>query len=275
MAYRRRFTILGCASSPGVPRINGDWGDCDPRNPRNRRTRSAFMVQQFAPDGDCTTVVVDTGPDFREQMIAAKVERVDAVLYTHPHADHLHGIDDLRGYFIMQRRRIPIYADALTMERIRQGFGYCLETPPGGNYPPIVEPRLIEAPDEPVIIEGPGGPIRFLPYVQVHGDIRSLGFRVGDVAYSSDVSDFPPETIPRLGGLDVLVLDALQYRHHPSHLSLEQALGWIARLAPKRAILTHMHTPLDYEKVSAETPDHVEPAYDGLFFETEVDENAL
>jgi phosphoribosyl 1,2-cyclic phosphate phosphodiesterase len=233
------------------------------------------MVQQFAPDGDCTTVVVDTGPDFREQMIAAKVERVDAVLYTHPHADHLHGIDDLRGYFIMQRRRIPIYADALTMERIRQGFGYCLETPPGGNYPPIVEPRLIVAPDEPVIIEGPGGPIRFLPYVQVHGDIRSLGFRVGDVAYSSDVSDFPPETIPRLGGLDVLVLDALQYRHHPSHLSLEQALGWIARLAPKRAILTHMHTPLDYEKVSAETPDHVEPAYDGLFFETEVDENAL
>lgn len=275
MAYRRRFTILGCSSSPGVPRINGDWGACDPENPRNRRTRAAFMVEQIAPDGGRTTVVIDTGPDFREQMIAARVERIDAVLYTHAHADHLHGIDDLRGYFIMQRRRIPIYADALTMERIRQGFGYCLETPPGGNYPPIVEPRLIENMEEPIVIDGPGGPIRLMPYMQVHGDIHSLGFRIGGVAYSSDVSDFPPETIPRLGGLDMLVIDALQYHYHPSHLSLEQALDWIARLAPKQAVLTHMHTPLDYETVRTETPPNVEPAYDGMTFEFELAEDAL
>ncbi|MGK9050941.1 MBL fold metallo-hydrolase [Neorhizobium petrolearium] len=273
--YRRRFTILGCSSSPGVPRPNGDWGTCDPGNPKNYRTRAAFMVEQIGPDGGSTVVVVDTGPDFRQQMVAANVQRVDAVLYTHAHADHLHGIDDLRTYFMLQRHRIPIHADPFTMERIRQGFGYCLETPPGGNYPPIVRPFLIESMDEPIIVDGPGGPIRFLPYRQAHGDIHSLGFRIGGVAYSSDVSDFPPETIARLGGLDVLIIDALQYKYHPSHLSLEQALDWIARLSPKHAILTHMHIPLDYDIVMAETPAHVEPAYDGMAFEVEILEGEL
>lgn len=271
MTYRRRFTVLGCASSPGVPRINGDWGACNPDNPRNRRTRSAFLVEQIAPDGGRTTIVIDTGPDFREQMIAAKVEGVDAVLYTHAHADHLHGIDDLRGYYILQRRRIPIYADAFTMDRIRMGFGYCLETPPGGNYPPIVEPRIIGSLEEPIVITGAGGPVEVLAHRQVHGDIASLGFRFGKVAYCSDVSDFPPESHERLMGLDTLVIDALQHQYHPSHLSLDQALQWIAKFAPRRAILTHMHTPLDYDAVMAATPDHIEPAYDGLVVETIVD----
>jgi phosphoribosyl 1,2-cyclic phosphate phosphodiesterase len=270
VAYRRRFTILGCASSPGVPRLNGDWGACDPADPKNRRSRAAFMVEQIAPDGGRTVVVVDTGPDFRQQMISARVERVDAVLYTHAHADHLHGIDDLRGYFILQRHRIPIYADLPTMERIRQGFGYCLETPPGGSYPPIVKPILIESMDDAILVDGPGGTIKLSPHMQVHGDISSLGFRIGDVAYCTDVSDFPSETVAKLAGLDVLIIDTLQYRYHPSHLSLEQSLDWISRLAPKRAILTHMHIPLDYATVMAETPAHVEPAYDGLSFETDV-----
>lgn len=270
MAYRRRFTILGCASSPGVPRINGDWGACNPNNPRNRRTRAAFLVEQIGPDGGRTTVVVDTGPDFREQMIAAKVQQVDAVLYTHAHADHLHGIDDLRAYFLLQRERIPIYADAVTMDRIYQGFGYCLETPPGGNYPPIVEPRLISSLDEPIVIDGDGGPIKVLAHRQVHGDINSLGFRFDDVAYCSDVSDFPPESIPRLGGLDLLIIDALQHKYHPSHLSLEQALEWIAKLGPHRAVLTHMHLPLDYDAVNATTPDNVQAAYDGMSIEFEI-----
>ena len=270
MEYRRRFTILGCASSPGVPRINGDWGDCNPATPRNRRTRAAFLVEQFAPDGGCTTVVVDTVPEFREQMIAAKVQRVDAVLFTHAHADHLHGIDDLRGYFILQKHRIPIYADAFTMDRIRLGFGYCLETPPGGSYPPIVEPRIIGSLDEPIVIDGAGGPIEVLSHYQEHGDIHSLGFRFGDVAYCSDVSDFPPESQSRLRGLDMLVIDALQHSYHPSHLSLGQALDWIGKLSPRRAILTHMHIPLDYDAVMQATPDHVEPAYDGLVFEATI-----
>lgn len=269
--YRRRFTILGCASSPGVPRLNGDWGACNPDNPKNRRTRAAFLVEQIGPDGGRTVVVIDTGPDFRQQMIAAGVAHVDAVLYTHAHADHLHGLDDLRGYFIEQKRRIPIHADQVTMERIRQGFGYCLETPPGGNYPPIVRPVVIETLDAPIVIDGAGGRIEFRPHRQIHGDIHSLGFRIGDVAYCSDVSDFPQDSVTRLSGLDMLIIDALQYKYHVSHLSLQQALDWIGRLSPKRAILTHMHVPLDYDRVMAETPDNVQPAFDGLSFDIDVD----
>ena len=267
MSIIRRFTILGCGSSPGVPRITGDWGACDPDNPKNRRTRAAFLIEQIGPDGGRTTVVVDTGPDFREQMVRAGVKHIDAVLYTHAHADHLHGIDDLRGYFHHQNHRIPIHADPDTMARIRSGFGYCLETPPGSGYPPIVRPELIEDLDKPIRIEGAGGVIDILPLKQIHGDIISLGFRIGDLAYCSDVSDFPEETVARLLGLDVLILDTLQYRFHPSHLSMEQSMGWIEHMQPKRAILTHMHIPLDYDTVMRETPDQVEPAYDGLVIE--------
>ncbi|NTJ42369.1 MBL fold metallo-hydrolase [Agrobacterium larrymoorei] len=268
--YRRRFTILGCASSPGVPRINGDWGACDPVNPKNRRTRTAFMVEQIAPDGGVTTIVIDTGPDFREQMIAARVQNIDAVLYTHHHADHLHGIDDLRGYFITTKKRIPIYAEPDTMQRIREGFPYCLETPPGSNYPPIVEPHTIDDLDKDIVIDGYGGPLRVSPHLQQHGDIVSLGFRFGDVAYCTDVSDFPAKSVDKLQNLDMIIIDTLQYRYHPSHLSLEQSLGWIEKLAAKRAILTHMHTPLDYDTVMRETPDHVEPGYDLMRFEVEL-----
>ena len=267
MSIRRRFTILGCGSSPGVPRITGDWGACDPKNPKNRRSRAAFMVQQFAEGGGVTTVVIDTGPDFRQQMIAAKVVDIDAVLYTHAHADHLHGIDDIRGYFHNSHRRIPIHADVFTMDRIRAGFGYCLETPAGSNYPPIVQPVLIERLDTAFIIDGAGGVVEFLPLKQQHGDIHSLGFRIGDIAYCSDVSDFPADSVTKLENLDVLILDALQYKFHPSHLSLEQSLAWIAQLKPQRAYLTHMHVPLDYDTVLRETPDHVEPAFDGLSFD--------
>jgi phosphoribosyl 1,2-cyclic phosphate phosphodiesterase len=275
VTYRRRFTILGCSSSPGVPRISGDWGTCDPKNPKNRRTRAAFLIEQISPDGGITTVVIDTGPDFREQMIKASVASVDAVVYTHPHADHIHGIDDLRGYFHNTHRRIPILADQFTMDRIREAFRYCLETPLGSNYPPIVEPFIIESLDQSFVIDGPGGPIRFLPHLQQHGDIHSLGFRIGDVAYCSDISDFPPETVEKLQNVDVLIIDALQYKFHPSHLSLEQSLGWIETLKPRHAILTHMHTPLDYDTVMAETPDHVEPAYDQMRFEVDIEDDAL
>lgn len=266
----RRFTILGCSSSPGVPRITGDWGDCNPDNPKNRRTRAALLVEQFSDDGGKTTVVVDTGPDFREQMVRANVDWIDAVVYTHAHADHLHGIDDIRGYFHRARRPIPIYADAYTLERIEEGFGYCINTPPGSEYPPIVSPNLIETPDSLVTINGAGGAISFMPLLQRHGSIHSLGFRIGNFAYCSDVSDFPEETVAKLQNLDVFVIDALQYRMHPSHLSLDEALMWIDRVKPKRAVLTHMHIPLDYDRVMAETPAHVEPAYDQMIFEENI-----
>lgn len=265
MADTLRLTILGCGSSPGTPRITGDWGACDPANPKNRRTRAAAMFERISESGT-TRVIIDTGPDFRSQMLAVGVQHIDGVVYTHPHADHIHGIDDLRGYVLERGTLIDIYADQFTLERLRQAFGYCLETPPGSSYPPIVRPHLIDH-DQPFVIAGEGGPLTFLPLPQIHGDIVSLGFRVGPAAYCSDVSDFPAATAARMTGLELLVVDALQYRPHASHLSLPEALQWIDRLRPSRAVLTHMHVPLDYEVVMAATPAHVEPAYDGMSIE--------
>ena len=271
MADRLRLTILGCGSSPGVPRISGDWGNCDPANPRNRRKRASALVERISERG-VTRVVIDTGPDFREQMILAQVPSLDGVVYTHPHADHIHGIDDLRGYVITQRRLIDIWADDSTMERLREAFGYCFKTPTGSAYPPILSTHRITH-GEPFTIDGEGGQITFEPLPQLHGSIISLGFRIGSIAYCSDVSGFSDATAARLQGLDVLVIDALQYKRHPSHFSLGEALEWIDRLAPTRAVLTHMHIPLDYTTVMAETPDHVEPAHDGMQIELAIANN--
>ena len=260
-----RLTILGCASSPGVPRINGDWGACDPANPKNRRLRCAALIERIGADGT-TTVAIDCGPDFREQMLSAEVERLDGVVLTHPHADHIHGIDDLRGFMLIQKRRIDVHADDATFERVFEAFRYCFETPPGSSYPPIARHIPIE-PEETFEIDGPGGPIGFLPVRQVHGSIHSIGFRIGPFAYCPDVSDFPERAVEALHGCRHIVIDALQYRPHPSHLSLEQALGWIARLGAESATLTHMHTPLDYDTLCRELPAHVRPGYDGLSIE--------
>jgi len=262
---KMRFTILGCGSSPGTPRINGDWGACDPDNPKNRRTRCSLLVEKIGPSGT-TSIVVDTSPDFRHQMLAADVQHIDGVLYTHPHADHLHGIDDLRQYALIQRERIQVYADRPTLIHLENSFSYCFKANHGAMYPPICEQNEIIA-GERFTVEGKGGAIEVLPILQIHGPIHSLAFRFGAFAYSSDVSDIPEASVLSFEGLDVWVLDALQYRAHISHFSLEQALGWIDRLKPSRAVLTHLHIPLDYETVCKETPDHVEPAYDGLVVE--------
>ncbi len=265
-----RFTVLGCGSSPGVPRIGGDWGACDPKNPRNRRRRCSLLAQRISADGGATNVLVDASPDLREQALGAGIGRLDGVLFTHPHADHIHGIDDLRGFVINMRRRVDIFADEPTMARLREAFGYCFETPPGSDYPPMVTPHPI-APGEPVTIQGNGGPIAALPISQVHGRIASLGFRIGGLAYSPDVSDLDDEAEYRLQNLDVWIVDALRYSSHPSHLSVEQALGWIERLKPKRAVLTHMHVDLDYEALRRSLPEHVEPAHDGMVIELPAD----
>lgn len=259
-----RFTMLGCGSSPGTPRPNGDWGACDPANPKNRRTRAALLVQREGTYGT-TTVVVDTGPDFREQAIRACVTDLHGVVITHPHADHIHGIDDVRTFVLVSRRIMPVWADDETWPRLREGFAYCFERPPGSDYPPICERRSIVH-YEPFDVDGPGGPIRFEPLVQQHGSIRSLGLRIGDVAYCSDVSGFPARTLDRLHGLDTLVLGALQYKRHPSHMSVEQALAIVERLKPRRTILTHMHIPLDHNALASELPSGVEPGFDGLSF---------
>jgi phosphoribosyl 1,2-cyclic phosphate phosphodiesterase len=261
-----RVTVLGCGSSPGVPRIGGDWGACDPGNPRNRRRRCSLLAQRIAGDGRATNVLVDTSPDLREQAIDAGIGTLDGVLFTHPHADHIHGIDDLRGFVINMRRRVDIFADDATMARLHEAFGYCFATPPGSEYPPIVNAHRIAA-GEPVTIEGQGGPLTALPVRQIHGRITSLGFRIGGLAYSPDVSDLDDEAEYRFQGLDVWILDALRHTPHPSHFSLDEALGWVERLEPKRAVLTHMHVDLDYETLRRSLPEHVEPAYDGMRIE--------
>ncbi len=268
-----RYTILGCGSSPGTPRITGDWGACDPGEPKNRRLRCSLLVQRISKKGT-TSVVVDTSPDFRHQMIRAGVSGLDGVLYSHAHADHIHGIDDLRGYALAQRRRINVYADKPTMARLYEGFGYCFKTPKGSMYPPILEPLELVA-DETITISGEGGDIVTLPVLQTHGDIHSIGFRFGNLkngglAYSPDISGIPEISIAALENLDCWIVDALQYKPHPSHFSVSEALEVIDRLKPQRALLTHMHIPLDYNVLKSELPKGVEPAHDGLVIEGEV-----
>jgi phosphoribosyl 1,2-cyclic phosphate phosphodiesterase len=261
-----KFTILGCGSSGGVPRPALGWGDCDPQNPKNRRRRCSLLVEQSNGTGS-TRLLIDTSPDLREQLLATDVDWLDGVLFTHEHADHTHGIDDLRGLFLHRRRRIDAYMDAATSRVLNARFGYCFVTPPGSNYPPILNEHQI-SPGRPVTITGAGGAIRALPFAQDHGDIASLGFRFGSVAYSSDLRDLPAESVLVLKGLDLWIVDALRYKPHPSHFSLDEALDWIKRLAPRRAILTNLHSDLDYAELRRRLPSHVEPAYDGLAIET-------
>ncbi len=259
-----KFTILGCGSSGGVPRPALGWGDCDPTNPKNRRRRTSLLVERR--DGSrLTSVLVDTSPDLREQLIDAEVDWLDGVLYTHEHADHTHGIDDLRALFLKHRRRVDAFLDERTAAMMYTRFGYCFKSPPGSEYPPIVNGHRLSA-GTPVVIQGEGGAITALPFLQEHGDIHSLGFRFGKLAYSADVSGLPPESTAALAGLDVWIVDALRYRPHPSHFSLDDALGWIERLKPRRAILTNLHADLDYEVLRGKLPVHVVPAFDGMTF---------
>jgi len=261
-----RFTILGCGSSGGVPRPALGWGDCDPKNPKNRRRRCSLLLERRNGSGACSRVLVDTSPDLREQLLAAEVDWLDGVLFTHEHADHTHGIDDLRGLFLRHHRRLDAYIGAATSHMLHSRFGYCFETPPGSNYPPILNEHRIQ-PGRPITIAGAGGPIHALPFNQDHGDIASLGFRFGAVAYSSDLRDLPPDSTAALSGLELWIVDALRYRPHPSHFSVNEALDWIARLAPRRAILTNLHSDLDYDELRTRLPPNVEPAYDGLTIE--------
>jgi phosphoribosyl 1,2-cyclic phosphate phosphodiesterase len=257
------LTILGCGSSAGVPRVGMGWGAADPGNPKNRRRRCSILVERDGSDGR-TSVLVDTTPDLREQLLSVDVRRLDAVLMTHDHADHTHGIDDLRPLVIHMRRRMPVYSDAATSGVLQARFGYCFATPPGSDYPPILDDHRID-PEEPVTIDGLGGPIEALPFVLEHGRSQlALGFRFGDVAYAPDVSRVPGAALERLRGLDVLILDALRYTPHPTHFSVSEALAFIAEVKPRRAVLTNMHTDIDFETIRRELPEGIEPAFDGM-----------
>ncbi len=261
-----RFTILGCGSSMGVPRVALGWGDCDPNEPRNRRRRCALLVERMAAPGKVTRVLVDAGPDIREQLIEANVDWIDGVLITHEHADHTHGLDDLRPMFVLHKRRVDVYMGEAAAADLHARFGYCFRTPAGSSYPPIMADHRL-TPGKPVTIDGQGGPIELLPFLQDHGDIVSFGFRFGDVAYSTDLKRLPPDSLAAVDGLDVWIVDALRKTPHPSHMNLDESLQWIARIKPKRAILTDMHTDLDYQTLKRTLPDGIEPAYDGMQFD--------
>lgn len=258
-----RLTILGCGSSGGVPRIGGLWGDCDPNNPKNTRRRCSVLVQRDGPDGT-TSVLIDTSPDLRVQLIDAGVGHLDGVVYTHSHADHVHGIDDLRMVVFNRRERLDVWADAPTREALLDRFKYIFVRPENSPYPPILNLNDLEGD---LTVDGAGGPITLQPFNANHGTIDALGFRVNNTAYLPDVAAFYDETWDALRGLDTLVIDALRRTPHPSHSHLENTLGWIKELAPKRAVITNMHIDLDYDTLHAETPDHIEPAFDGMVIE--------
>jgi phosphoribosyl 1,2-cyclic phosphate phosphodiesterase len=254
-------TILGCGSSGGVPRIGNSWGACDPSEPRNTRRRCSLLVER--KDGaKSTRVLIDTSPDLRAQLLDAGIGELDAVVYTHAHADHVHGIDDLRVVVQNRGARLPVWADAETADMLITRFGYVFVQPPGSAYPSILELRGID--DGPFEVPGAGGPIAFQPIRVQHGRIEALGFRVGGLAYMPDVSDLPDAAWSLLAELDTWVLDALRYRPHPTHVHLARSLEWIARAAPGRAVLTNLHTDLDYATRAAEVPANVVPAHDGM-----------
>ena len=267
-----RFTILGCGSSGGVPRVGGDWGVCDRKEPRNRRSRGGLLLERWSGavgEGEATTVLIDTSPDLREQLLAANVTRIDAIIYSHDHADQTHGIDDVRALAIRMRRRIPVYMDDVTRASLERRFGYIFHGE--GGYPAILS--IVGGVDAHagITIDGPGGALTLTPLLQDHGGIDSFGFRIGAFAYNNDVAQLPSETLDALDGLDIWIVDALRYTPHPTHAHLERTLGWIEALKPKRSVLTNLHVDLDYRTLERELPRGVEPAYDGWRLDIPVD----
>lgn len=257
------FVILGSGSSGGVPRADGAWGACDPDEPRNRRSRCSMLVRRRAPDGAETTVLVDTSPDLRLQTAAVGVKRLDAILYTHDHADQAHGIDDIRAFVIGAKlQRIPAYMDETTRATLTRRFDYIFEAQ--AMYPALAEPRDLPPHGQAWTIDGPGGPVPVLSFDQDHGTVRSVGFRFGPLAYSADVVDLPEAAFEALAGVKVWIVDALRWTPHPTHAHVDLALEWIARVKPERAVLTNLHIDLDYNDLRERLPPGVQPAFDGM-----------
>lgn len=257
---KMRYTILGCGSSGGVPRLGGHWGDCDPNNPKNRRRRCSLLVERIEAEA-VTRVLIDTTPDMHHQLLDAGVGTLDGVVYTHSHADHVHGIDDLRQIVFNMRSRLKVWADPVTQDQLFSRFAYAFVQPEGSLYPPILDAQTIDGPFD---VTGAAGPIRFEPFRVDHGSIDALGFRVAGVAYVPDVVAIPEAAWPLLQGLDVWIIDALRRTPHPTHAHLALALDWIARAKPRQAVLTNMHLDMDYATLVDELPIGTVPAFDGM-----------
>lgn len=256
-----KITVLGCGGSGGVPFADGtpggNWGVCDPSNPRNRRRRVSILAQ----DGG-TTLLVDTSPDLRAQLLDSGSPAIDAVLFTHAHADHSHGLDDLRSMAYTRGGPIDAYMDHATREILTKRFDYAFTSShqPGSFYSPILNDIAIDGPMD-------LGGIRVVPFVQGHGSETSLGFRLGDAAYSTDVTELDEAAFAALAGVRLWIVDCLRDRPHPTHSHLVQTLEWVARVGPERAVLTHMNHQIDYEDLRSRCPYGVEPAYDGMVIE--------
>lgn len=254
-----KVTILGCGGAGGVPLIGNVWGKCDPGEPRNARTRVSLLVEE----GD-QTLLVDTSPDMREQLLRCRLRELTAILYTHEHADHTHGIDNIRSINWLTGRPTPIYADEATMNNLKKRFDYIFDEARSDKtkfYRPSIEPHLID-----------GTPLRFdsikvQTFKQEHGKVTSLGYRFNDFGYSTDAGGLNDEAFEALKGVKVWVVGAIRERPHHTHAHVDMALEWIARVKPERAYLTHMDHTLDYKTLKERLPENVEPAYDGLIID--------
>jgi phosphoribosyl 1,2-cyclic phosphate phosphodiesterase len=251
-----KITILGCGSSGGVPLIGNDWGACDPSDPHNRRSRVSVLVEKAD-----ASILIDASPDMREQFLAHDIKNLSAVLFTHSHADHCHGIDELRSIVRLTKKPIDIYADARTLQELENRFDYIFHgSKPDKLYKPVVTPHLIDGAFE-------IGGIHITPFEQQHANMPSLGFRLDDFAYSTDVKALDVAAFAALTGVKIWAVDCVREKPHPTHSHLAQTLEWIARVKPERAYLTHMNETLDYAALAAKLPPGVEPAYDGLVIE--------
>ena len=266
MSNKIEYTLLGTGSSGGVPRIGNDWGACDPDNAKNRRRRCAMLIKRTNEKQQHTSVLIDAGVDMREQLLAEDVKSLDGVLLTHSHADHIFGLDDLRQMAISMRRSVDVYMDVATSSRVMQSFGYCFRQEASSSYPAFcIEHRI--AVGNCVAVQGAAGGLNAWPILAEHGDIQSLGFRINDVVYLPDIKRIANEASEKLlSNTRVLVIDALRRKPHPTHLNLEESLDFIKVIQPQRAILTNMHSDLDYDTLRRSLPSNIEPGYDGLKF---------
>lgn len=265
-----RAIILGCGSSGGVPRIGGDWGICDPSEPKNTRTRSSILIQKWEGAGEpdlsaCTNILIDTSPDLRVQLLREDIQHLDAVFYTHDHADQSHGIDDLRAIAYRMRAQIPTYMDAHTQTHVFDRFKYCFEMPEGRVHPPILALQDLISDGTITSISGPGGSISVETLEVSHGPTPSLAFLIDEqIAYSPDVWGVSDDVLNRLNNVDIWIVDALRYSQHPTHAHADKTLSWLARAQVKSAVLTNLHIDMDYKTLLEELPPLVRPAYDRM-----------